>query len=226
MTVDYEDLTKRSDDELAVRLAQTIAAAKAASGADERDDERIGRLCEYQDAVAAEIHRRKANDPAPEGWQGITDDPLAAWAMDKLAEAHAERDRLRRNAQAYIDQIQADALRDESPLTDRIAWFEGELRAYFEGLPGDPSTYKLPNGQIQRRKGRTSTKVVDADEFLAWAAEHLPDAVKRTPLVSALKGATRTDDGTVVTDGGEIVPGVEIVTAEPTVTIKPAGRPS
>ncbi len=81
-------------------------------------------------------------DPAepvePEGWQGVTDDALATWAIDKLAHYTRERDRIRRNAQAYIEQIQADAAADEKPLADKIqskgfvvgsvvapVWFDG-----------------------------------------------------------------------------------------------------
>ena len=162
---------------------------------------------------------------APEGWQGITDDALAAWALDKLAALHREQARIERNAQAYIDQIQADATADLSPIVDKIGWFEGELRSYYERLEDPPATYKLPNGQIQRRKGRASTKVTDADAFIEWAAEHLPDAVKRSPLTMPLRDLARTGDGQIVTADGEVVPGVEVVVGEPTVSIKPSGRP-
>src|SRR5699024_5402962 len=68
----------------------------------------------------------------PEGWQGVTDDALAAWAIDRIAEKQAEKRRIERNAQAYIDQIQADALADTAPLEDSIAWLEGEVRRYYE----------------------------------------------------------------------------------------------
>ena len=218
---DYTDL---SDDELAERLDDLDARIQSEQRADWLDRAMVASLRTTADAIRAELDLR-AERGTPTGWQGVIDDSTAAWALARIAEKVTEIDRIRRNAQAYIDQIQADALRDEKPLTDAVAYFEGELRRYYETLPGQPSTYKLPTGKIERRAGRPSTKVTDDVAFLAWAAESCPAAVKRTPLVSALKDFARTDDGALVTPDGEPVPGVEVVVGEPTVSIKPAGRP-
>lgn len=163
--------------------------------------------------------------PAPPGWQGITDDQLAVWALNKLAGYTAERDRIRANAKDWLDQIQRDALADEHPLTAKIDWFTSQLVAYYQTLPDPPATYKLPNGQIARRKGRTSAVVTDLDRFVEWAEQHAPDAVKRTALVSGLPADWARDGGVIVTPEGEQVPGVEVVTGEPTVTVKASGRP-
>ena len=220
---DYTDL---SDDELAERLDDLAARIQSEQRADWLDRALIASLESTAAAIRAEQNAR-TDRGQPKNWQGITDDALAVWALDKIAAATTERDRIRRNAQAYIDQIQQDALADEKPLTDRIAWFEGELRRYYESLPDRPKTYKLPNGQIQERAGRASTKVTEPDAFLAWARTWCPDAVKESPLTSPLKAiTTATDDGQLVTADGEVVPGVEVVTGPPTVSIKPAGRPS
>ena len=218
---DYTDL---SDDELAARLADLDARIQSEQRADWLDRALIASLRTTADAIRAEMDVR-AERGTPSGWQGVIDDSTAAWALARIAEKVTEIDRLRRNAQAYIDQIQADALRDEKPLTDAVAYLEGELRRYYESLPGQPSTYKLPTGKIERRAGRPSTKVTDAAAFLAWAVERCPAAVKRTPLVSVLKDFARTDDGALVTPDGEPVPGVEVVVGEPTVSIKPTRRP-
>ena len=183
-------------------------------------------IASYDTTIAGVEAELQAREHIPAGWQGVTDDALAAWAMDKIAAHQAEIERIQRNAQAYIEQVQADAIADERPHSDKVAWFEGELRRYYESLPEPPATYKLPNGKIERRPGRTSTKVVDADVFVGWADEHARDAVKRTPLVSAMKGWQRTDAGEVVTPDGEVVPGVRVVVGEPTVSIKPTRRPS
>ena len=219
---DYTDL---SDDELAERLDDLDARIQSEQRADWLDRALIASLESTAAAIRAEQNAR-TDRGQPKNWQGITDDALAVWALDKIAAATTERDRIRRNAQAYIDQIQQDALADEKPLTDRIAWFEGEVRRYYEALPDPPATYKLPNGRIERRKGRPSTKVVDVDAFFEWAESAAPEAIKRSPLTSPLKGWDVTDDGQVVSPHGEIVPGVEVVVGEPTVSIKPAGRPS
>ena len=218
---DYTDL---SDDELAERLDDLDARIQSEQRADWLDRALIASLESTAAAIRAEQNAR-TDRGQPKNWQGITDDALAVWALDKIAAATTERDRIRRNAQAYIDQIQQDALADEKPLTDRIAWFEGEVRRYYEALPDPPATYKLPNGRIERRKGRPSTKVVDVDAFFEWAESAAPEAIKRSPLTSPLKGWDVTDDGQVVSPHGEIVPGVEVVVGEPTVSIKPTRRP-
>jgi len=169
--------------------------------------------------------RREDLEPVePEGWQGVTDDALATWAIDKLAHYTRERDRIRRNAQAYIEQIQADAAADEKPLADKIQWFTGQLVDYYHSLDNPPKTYKLPNGTIAMRAGRASTKVTDVEVFIDWAKTNAPDAVKLSPLVSGLPDWERVD-GRIITPDGEPVPGVEVVTGEPSVTVKPAGRP-
>lgn len=165
------------------------------------------------------------------GWAGITDDAAAQWALGKLAAHTAERDRIRRNAQAEVERIQAKALDDERPVTDKIEWFEGELTGYLRRLrDADPTlkTYKLPSGNLAHRKGRTSTKVTDAAAFVEWAITAAPAALNVSPLVSVLTpahGFIRTAEGTIVTADGEPVPGVEIVTAEDTysVTLAPGG---
>lgn len=162
----------------------------------------------------------------PEGWQGVTDDALAAWAIDRIAAYTAERDRIRANAKAYIEQIQADAIADEAPLNDKIGWFTGEVIAYYHGLPDPPKTYKLPNGQIVRRAGRESTQVTDEEAFIEWAATNAPAAVKLSPLVSGLPKWGHTDDGLIVSPDGEPVPGVRVTRGDDTVTVRPAGRPS
>lgn len=218
-------LSTLTDDELHAQLDGLEARIAAEQRADRLDRVMVASLRTTADAIRAEMDVR-AERGTPSGWHGVIDDSTAAWALARIAEKVTEIDRLRRNAQAYIDQIQADALRDEKPLTDAVAYFEGELRRYYESLPGQPSTYKLPTGRIERRKGRPSTKVVDVDAYLEWAESAAPEAIKRSPLTSPLKGWDVTDDGQVVTPDGEVVPGVRVVVGEPTVSIKPTRRPS
>ena len=163
----------------------------------------------------------------PGGWAGITDDSLAQWALNKLAADKTELARLRRNAQAEIDRIQAKAADDERPVQDKIDHWQNELTGYFRRLrEADPKlkTYKLPGGNRVHRKGRTSTVVNDAEEFTRWALETgTVAALKMTPQVSALTpahGFARTDDGVIVfAKDGEIVPGVSVVTGDDSYTV-------
>lgn len=158
-------------------------------------------------------------------WHGITDDTLAQWALGKLAAYTTERDRIRRNAQAEVERIQAKALADEKPITDKIDWLTGELTGFMRTIrKANPKvkTYKLPGGDLISRAGSKSTKVTDEAAFITWALKNAQAAIKMTPLVSVLDpshGFTKTKTGAITAAGGEIVPGVEIVTADDTYSV-------
>lgn len=168
-----------------------------------------------------------ATDPAPAGWTGVTDDGLAQWALTKLAGYKAERDRIRRNAQAEVERIQTKAIADEKPLTGKIDWLEAELTGYLRRIrEADPKvkTYRLPGGNLVHRKGRTSTVVSDPVAFISWALDSGMDGVvKIAPQVSALTpahGFSRSDEGIILNSAtGEIVPGVQVVTGDDSYTV-------
>lgn len=163
---------------------------------------------------------------AQQAWE-VDGDNTAMWAIDKIHTATEERDRIRRNAQHQIEQIQAKALRDEATATRTIDYMTGKLIAYRRRLeaanPKLPKTYRLANGDLTVRAGRASVKVIDESAFVDWATDNRPSALTYKPKVSALKDCARTDDGyLVVKDSGEIIPGVVEITAEPTYTVKPS----
>ena len=75
----------------------------------------------WRDDQAAEALADDLGDDAPIGrtataqqhWQ-IDGDKTAMWAIGKIHDATEERDRIRRNAQHQIEQIQAKALRERT----------------------------------------------------------------------------------------------------------------
>ena len=166
-------------------------------------------------------------------WQGVQDDDTAQRLLRSLARNTRERDRIRRNAAAEIDRIQAKAIADEHPLTEKIGWLENELAGYLRRLrESDPKlkTYKLPGGNLTVRAGRSRTIVNDGPAFVEWALSAAPAALKIEPLVSVLTpshGFVRTDDGPIVNADGEVVPGVEVVTGDESygVTLNADGEP-
>jgi hypothetical protein len=151
-------------------------------------------------------------EDAPHGYQGITDDSLASWAFRKLAAYQREVDRIRRNAQEQLDAIQAKARRDEKTAADKVAWFRSELVAYRLKLeaerPDLPGTYKLPFGDLTRRKGSLSVVVADKELAVPWVRQNAPEALGDSIKVSTFKGWPRTDDGEIIAPTGEPVPGV------------------
>ena len=137
-----------------------------------------------------------------------------AWAMRKYRRALTEIQRIRDAANAERQRItdwETDALK--GPQHD-AGYFEALLIQRRHELERDnpdlPKTYRVPGGALVRRKLPDRIEVVDPDAFLAWAQVNAPDAVKVTPLVSALSGLPRTDGGDLVASDGEVVPGVGV----------------
>lgn len=188
----------------------------------------------WLDDQAAEALADELGDDAPIGrtacaqqaWD-IDGDNTAMWAIGKLHDATEERDRIRRNAQHQIEQIQAKALRDEARSTRTIEFMTGKLIAYRRRLeaahPKLAKTYRLANGDIIVRAGRASVKVIDESAFVDWACDNRPSALTYKPKVSALKDMDRADDGHLVhPETGEIIPGVVEVAGEPSYSVKPS----
>jgi len=165
---------------------------------------------------------------AQQAWE-VDGDNTAQWAIDKIAAATEERDRIRRNAQDAIEQIQAKALRDEARSTRTIEFMTGKLIDYRRRLEAEnpklPKTYPLPNGDLCVRAGRPSVKVIDEGAFVDWAVDHAPQALTYKPKVTGLKHLDRGPDGVLVTDAGEQVPGVREVQGEPSYSVKPNVQP-
>lgn len=168
-------------------------------------------------------------DDAPTGYQGITDDSLAVWAISHLGRYQRELDRLRRNTQELIDQIQTKATEDERVVLDKIAWFTGQLVDYRRQLeaanPYLAKTYKLPNGNLSVTAGRKRTVITGKDELVAWALENAPEVLSHDPRVSHMADWPRADDGRILSPDGEPVPGVEVQCGEPSykVTVSTTG---
>lgn len=158
-------------------------------------------------------------------WHGITDDTVAEGFVRKLVAAKIELARIRRNAQAEIDRIQAKAIADGKTVSDEIAWRENELTGYHRRIrEKDPTRKKYPlaGADLVHRVGSKSTKVLDERAFVVWALVNAPAALKIEPRVSVLDpshGFTRTKTGTIVAAGGEIVPGVSVVTGDDSYTV-------
>lgn len=156
-------------------------------------------------------------------------DRKAAWHLRRIAEHEAEVARINAVAEADIAAVRQWADDATRPAKSSIDFHRGSLIAYRYRLEDEgtiPATYKLPGGNLVRRKGRDSVKVTDPDAFLDWAEVNETTAVKRSPLVTPLKdGGYEHVDGRVVTADGEVVPGVEVVTGEDTVSVKVTPEP-
>lgn len=146
------------------------------------------------DEWLAGLHDEPTDEEA-QHWQGIDSDELATWAFRKRRGYQRELDRLEALAaaeRARIDQWLADST---SGLRHRVEWFDGVLEGYYRQLwldQGDeaPQTYRVPGGELGRRKNPDSLEVAGEEEALEWLMDNRTELVKLAPDRSAIKAAT------------------------------------
>lgn len=125
-------------------------------------------------------------DLMPEGWGDheneearqayrIHSDREASWAFRKMADYATEHERIK---YAYDEEIaRLTASRDTAlrPIQGHIDFFERVLVAYRHELeeanPDLPLTYKVPYGNITRRKQPDTIEIVDEPALTAWALD-------------------------------------------------------
>lgn len=159
------------------------------------------------------------------GWEP-GGDREAEWAIDMVLRGETERDRIRANAQAAIERIQAKALRDEARSVRTVEFFTSKLIGYRRRMEAEnpklDKTFHLANGDLCVRAGRKSVQVDDESAYIDWAIESAPQAVTYKPKVSGLKDLPRQDGQIIDPSSGEPVPGVREVVGSPTYSVKPS----
>lgn len=138
----------------------------------------------------------------------IDTDAKAEWALQKIREARADRDK-------WVEWYQAK-IREITEQTDfNTMNLERLLADYFATVPHKKTktqeSYKLPGGKLVLKTQNPEYKRDDA-AVIEWAKGNAPQFVKVKEELdwAALKGATAVFEGHIVTEDGEIVPGVEV----------------
>ncbi len=128
------------------------------------------------------------------------DDPSkAAWALDKVLTARERLERVKAACQKVID----EAARD---VEDAEAFFLPLLELWArENPPTKGKTIRLPTGALAFRTVPGGPRVHDDAAVLAWAREHLPDAVVTKQAI------LRTAITDYVKATGDVPPGVDVV---------------
>ena len=143
----------------------------------------------------------------------IDTDAKAGWALDKIREARADRDRWVEWYKAQIEKITAqtdfDTMNLERMLADYFATVPHKQTKTQESyaLPGGKLVLKTQNPEFKRDdktviewlKQNGGERYVKIEEKLDW---------------SALKGDTAVFDGNIVNVDGEIIPGIEVIERE------------
>lgn len=145
----------------------------------------------------------------------IDTDAKAEWALGKIRAARADRDRMIEWYKAKINEITEQT-------ESETAYLEGMLSGYFRMTEQahkrtkTQETYSLPSGKLILKKQNPEYKR-DEKTVIEWLKENkLPQFVKVTESLdwAALKAATGTIGGNVVTEDGEIIPGIEVTERE------------
>lgn len=146
----------------------------------------------------------------------IDDDRAAEWALRKIKEIRAERDRLQAGCQEQIDYYtaRADALQKKAEADE--GYFAALLSDYFDQQPHSKTktqeTYALPGGKLVLKHPAAKVDKDDA-ALLAWCKANAPDKVqvKEAPMWAELKKECKAVDGGYVhTATGELLPGVKL----------------
>lgn len=152
----------------------------------------------------------------------IDSDVKAEWALRKIRERTAERDRIVKTSQEVIDSYQAVIDNENKSAGDEIGYFEGMLLRYFGTVEHKATktqeTYKLPTGRL-RMKLAGETMVPDRETL----ALLYPGFVVQKPDFQwgELKKRLEIMDGRVVdTETGEFVEAVTVEATPPKFTVE------
>ena len=140
----------------------------------------------------------------------IDTDQKAEWALNKIREAKADRDRW---VEFYKGQI--EKVKDQCD--NRIANLEFMLRKYF--MTGDlmlketktQKSYQLPSGKLVLKKQGPEFDHDDA-KLVPWLEENAPSMVKveKSSKWGDFKKMVTIFNGNVIDMNGEVVPGVTV----------------
>lgn len=149
----------------------------------------------------------------------IDTDAKAEWALQKIKEARADRDKWVGWYKEKIAEITEQTDFDTMNL-------ERMLAEYFATVPHKKTktqeTYKLPGGKLVLKTQNPEYKR-DDKTVIAWVkANGLGQYVKTSEALdwAGLKDATAVFEGHVVTEDGEVIPGIEIVDREAKFTVE------
>lgn len=147
----------------------------------------------------------------------VDTDVKAEWALNKIRERAAERDRLMETSWQMIETYKAVIKEEADKAAAEISVFEGMLLRYFETVDHKATktqeTYKLPTGKLKMKL--SAERMVPNEELLITA---YPDFVKRTPTLQwgeLKKRLQIAEDKVIDTDTGEIVQGVTLEKVPP-----------
>lgn len=147
----------------------------------------------------------------------IDNDVKAEWALRRIRERAAERDRILETSWEIIESYKAVIKTESDRAAEEIAGLEGLLMQYFATVEHSATktqeTYRLPTGKLKMKLA--FERMVPDEEALITT---FPDFTERKPTLKwgELKKRLSIMDGKVIdTETGEIVQGVTLETVPP-----------
>lgn len=150
----------------------------------------------------------------------VDNDVKADWALRKIAEIEAERDRMIDFHERQIEVTKAQA-------TARIDYLKEHLRRYTMQVPmketKTQSKYSLPSGDLVMKKPGIRYER-DDELLLAWLrGNDRTDLIKtkESPKWDELKkDITVMDDMAIMTSTGEVIPGIIVTPTDPELVVR------
>lgn len=144
----------------------------------------------------------------------VDTDAKAEWALGKIREARAERDK-------WVDWYKAKINEVKEQTDFETMNLERMLSEYFANVPHKKTktqeSYKLPTGKLVMKTQNPEYKI-EEETVIEWAKKNgLNKYVKVEEKLAwaDLKAATGTFEDHVVTEDGEIIPGITVEPREP-----------
>ena len=149
----------------------------------------------------------------------VRTDIEAGWQLERRKKIIADRDELISFYNDRIEEVKADA-------EWKLGFVERALRAFFNTRPHQKTKtqeyVKLPGGKLMLKVQNPEYKR-DDKTVIEWLKKNgMSEFVKVEEKLdwAALKAATGTIDGRIVTGDGEFIPGVEVTERDPKFTIE------
>lgn len=142
----------------------------------------------------------------------ITDDNLADWALRKIRDAEAERDRLISIAQNQMDEIKQRVKEVEDKCDRDTSFLKSCLAQYMDKVPHKSTktqeTYQLLTGKLVLKKPSQKMVVTDDNKLVNYLEESYKGyvKVKYSPDWAGFKKILEIKDGDIInTETGEII---------------------
>lgn len=145
----------------------------------------------------------------------IDTDQKAEWALKKILEARAEKERLTSLVNSEIDLLNVRQAEIDRRYENETGYLMSKLSEYMQTVnckaTKTQATYELLSGKLVMKFAKTELK--ENPELLEWCKQNAPEYVKTKEEVmwgEFKKNLEATEEGVILANTGEFVEGVAI----------------